>query len=224
MTHAGGSDQCLADARARGIDHYNIDSLMRQGDPLMQGTAYRDNKRSSPHNLYGIGAGIKAYVEAQENVAMTLEKDYGLTFVENATPAEGEDAENIVIRLTYGTTWKDTTMVYDQTAQKYTFWQYEQEMKDYYTEAPEQYDNVVVMFTNISMNGMYHQADFVSGGTGYFACGGKIIPIQWTCADEDSAFRFWTESGDPLPFNQGRTYIAICSPDSPVTYGTAQGE
>lgn len=224
LTHAGGSSQCLQDAKNRGIDNYNIDSLMRQGDPLMQGTAYRDDKRSSPHNLYGIGSGIKAFVEAQEDVAQTLEKDYGLVFAENGTPEGGQEAENIVIRVSYGTTWKESTMVYDQQAGKYTFWQYTQEMKDYFTQEPEQYTNVVVMYTNLSLNGIYHQADFVAGGSGYFACGGKIVPMTWTCADEDSAFQFWTESGDPLPFGQGRTYIAITSPDAPVIWTGAEAE
>lgn len=223
LTHAGGSDQCLRDARERGIVNYNIDSLMRQGDPLMQGTAYRDSGRQSPHNLYGIGAGIMAYAESQ-GVDMTLEKDYGFLFTEDGTPANGETAEDITIRLTFGKTNKDTTMVYDSESGLYTFWQYQTMMADYYTGEAEQYRNVVVMFADISMNGNYHQADFVSGGTGYYACGGKIIPMQWTCADEDSAFRFWTEAGEPLYFGQGRTYIAICTADSPVTYGAAEAE
>ena len=223
FTHAGGGSQCLRDAKERGIVNYNIDSLMRQGDPLMQGTAYRDSKRQSPHNLYGIGAGIMAYAESQD-IPMTLEKDYGFRFTEDGTPAAGETAEDITIRLTYGKTWKDSTMRYDGETGQYTFWQYDKMMADYYTGEPEQYRNVVVMFADISLNGIYHQADFVAGGTGYYACGGKIVPMTWTCADEDSAFQFWTEDGEPLLFGQGRTYIAICSADSPVTYGAAEAE
>jgi hypothetical protein len=59
-------------------------------------------------------------------------------------------------------------------------------------------------------------ADFVAGGTGYYACGGKLIPLTWTCDGEDQPFRFFTESGEPLAFGVGNTYIAIAPVDSPV--------
>lgn len=224
LTHAGGSSQCLHDARDRGIVHYNIDSLMRQVDPLMKGTAYRDKVyKHGEHNLFGIGAGIMAYAEAQ-GVPMTLEKDYGLIFEDDGTPENGEEAATIRVTITVGRYKKETVMEYDPAAGKYTYWQYGKEMADQITGEPERFTNVVIMMADITMNGMYQQADFVAGGTGYYACGGKIIPLTWTCADEDSPFQFWTESGDPLPFGQGNTYIAITSPDSPVTYTPAEAE
>jgi len=74
------------------------------------------------------------------------------------------------------------------------------------------------MHTQITHNGLYHSADFVSGGTGYYANGGKLIPIVWACDDEDSAFRFMTNDAQPLEMGVGNTYIAIVTPDSPVTW------
>ena len=65
-------------------------------------------------------------------------------------------------------------------------------------------------------------ADFVAGGEGYFACGGKMIPILWGCDGEDQPFWFTTQDGEPLPFGVGSTYIAITTPDSPLTYGAAE--
>ena len=29
-----------------------------------------------------------------------------------------------------------------------------------------------------------------------YACGGKIIPITWTCSGDKEPFRFFTENGD----------------------------
>ena len=93
---------------------------------------------------------------------------------------------------------------------------------DEVTEEPEAFDNVVVMIADITTNGIYHTADFVAGGTGYFACGGKIIPIQWTCDGEDQPFRFFTMDGTPLAFNQGSSYFAICHADSVITWEASE--
>ena len=74
------------------------------------------------------------------------------------------------------------------------------------------------MFTNITNNSIYHAADFLAGGTGYYANGGKLIPIVWACSDEDSAFRFMTNDAQDLEMGVGNTYIAIVTPESPVTW------
>ena len=60
-------------------------------------------------------------------------------------------------------------------------------------------------------------------GTGYYANGGKLIPIVWGCDDEDSAFHFLTNDAQDLEMGVGNTYIAIVTPESPVTW-EATGE
>ena len=63
LSHAGGSSQALEDAANRGIDNFNIDAW----EVSSQGTSYRDKEynRTYENTLFGIGAGIKAYAEAQ---------------------------------------------------------------------------------------------------------------------------------------------------------------
>ncbi len=219
LTHAGGSDQCIHDANERGLTHYNVDSLMRQGDELCQGTAYRDKEyKVGEHNLFVIGSGVKAYAESQ-GVQLTgnPERDYGLLFTEDGTP-DGEDAREITVILTYGKAMKDTTMRYDDALEKYVYNQYGMEMHDQITDEVEAFRNVVIMHTEISYDGIYHIGNFNAGGTGYYACGGKIIPILWTCDGDDAPFRYFHEDGTPLEFGQGNTYIAICTPESEVTW------
>ena len=55
--HGGGFTQVLQDARGRGLDHFNVDSLYRQGDPFAKATAYRDKeyKRKAPNDLLSYG-------------------------------------------------------------------------------------------------------------------------------------------------------------------------
>lgn len=222
LSHAGGSSQVLSDARQRGLDNFNIDTW--------DATSYsfRDQERKKQgweHCLMGIGAGL---VEHAQELGMETtqpeDKSYNLTFTEDGTPADGETAEEITVRITYKGTWKDTTMKYDDDLGRYVYWQYGKEMADGETGEVEAFENVVIMYANITTNGIYHTADFLAGGDGYFACGGKIIPIKWGCDAEDQPFWFTTADGAELPFGVGNTYIAITTPDSPVTYGAAAAE
>ena len=213
LSHAGGSDQALKDAKDRGVENFNIDAWA----VASTGASYRDKERKGAYEntLYGIGSGIKAYAEAQ-GYHMTLERDYGFSFTDDGTPAEGVEAKDISITLTYKKAKKETRMVYDESTGKYAFNQYGQVMTDLKTEEVEAFRNVIVMYADITTTGIYHIADFSAGGTGYFACGGKLIPITWSCAGDKEPFRFFTESGEPLELGRGNTYMAICTPESPV--------
>lgn len=213
LSHAGGSDQALKDAKDRGVENFNIDAWA----VASTGASYRDKERKGAYEntLYGIGSGIKAYAEAQ-GYPMTLERDYGFSFTDDGTPAEGVEAKDISITLTYKKAKKETRMVYDESTGKYAFNQYGQVMTDLKTEEVEAFRNVIVMYADITTTGIYHIADFTAGGTGYFACGGKLIPITWSCAGDKEPFRFFTESGEPLELGRGNTYMAICTPESSV--------
>lgn len=213
LSHAGGSDQALKDAKDRGVENFNIDAWA----VASTGASYRDKERKGAYEntLYGIGSGIKAYAEAQ-GYPMTLERDYGFSFTDDGTPAQGVEAKDISITLTYKKAKKETRMVYDESTGKYAFNQYGQVMTDLKTGEVEAFRNVIVMYADITTTGIYHIADFTAGGTGYFACGGKLIPITWSCAGDKEPFRFFTESGEPLELGRGNTYMAICTPESPV--------
>lgn len=218
VAHAGGSDMVLNDIARRGADGFNIDTAdetyysFRDRDRIKAGYGWE-------HCLFANGTGLmdKA-IEKGIDVAQDPEKDYGLIFTEDGTPEGGETANSITVTFTsYGR--KATTMEYDAEAGKYVYWQYDQMMVDGATGEPETFENVVIMLADIHMNQYgYHEADFVSGGEGYFACGGKIIPILWSCEGEDQPFRFTTVDGEPLPFGVGNSYIAIAPTASPVEY------
>ena len=80
---------------------------------------------------------------------------------------------------------------------------------------------MIIMQADITNNGIYHAVDFLAGGLGYYANGGKLIPIVWACDDEDSAFRFMTNEAEPLLMGEGNTYIAIVTPESPIAWEAA---
>ena len=218
VAHAGGSNMVLNDIANRGADGFNIDTA----DETYYSFRDRDRSRAGyswEHCLFANGTGLldKA-LEKGIDVAQDPEKDYGLRFAEDGTPEGGETADSITVTFTsYGR--KASTMEYDADLGKYVYWQYGEMMVDGETGEPETFQNVIIMLADIHMNQYgYHEADFVSGGEGYFACGGKIIPIQWSCADEASPFTFTTVDGEPLSLGVGNSYIAIAPTGSPVEY------
>lgn len=227
LLHAGGSGQVLSNARERGIANFNIDAWDNQST----GVSVRDNNRKRfigwEHCLVVNGPQVKTFAETK-GIPTTLgeETDCGLIFTEDGTPAAGETADVITVKIVYGRSNKTSILEYNQELGKYHYGGIYYGKKvmhtDEVTEEPEVFENVVVMHTNITTNGIYHVADFVAGGTGYYACGGKIIPIFWTCDGEDQPFRFFTMEGEPLAFGEGSTYIAVAHPDSTVTWEAAE--
>ena len=216
VAHAGGSAYALTDQHNSGIDNMNIDT----GDQTDY--SYRDKERTGAyeHTLFAKGAGVKAAAEGK-GVRVTQEpgKTYGLTFTEDGTPAGGENASSVTISFKYSNAFKDTVMVYDAELGKYVYHQYGKMMADADTNEPEGFENVIIMIGKDKLDEIgYHIFDFNGGGEGYFACGGKIIPILWSCAGDDQPFTFTTLDGEPLNLGVGSTYIGIAATGSKVAY------
>ncbi|MBQ1170865.1 MAG: DUF3048 C-terminal domain-containing protein [Oscillospiraceae bacterium] len=210
LIHGGGFGMVLEDADHKGLDHFNVDSLYRQQDPLAQKVAYRDKqyRRYAPNDLLGYGPGIVEYVEAQGvRTTQPADKDYYLRFLDDATPVNGEPADEITIY--YGFNTKNTVMKYNPETGKYVYHQYVKVMTDQITGEEESFNNVLILRANVYENYIYTEATFHTGGTGYFACGGKIIPIVWECANEHDPFNIKTLDGEPLHINVGNTYMGI---------------
>ena len=209
LIHGGGFDMVLEDADRRELDHFNIDSLYRQADPLAQNVGYRDKqyRRYAPNDLFGYGPGIVEYVESKGvRTTQPEDKQYYLNFVDDATPVDGEAADEITIW--YGKKTKNTVMKYNRSTGKYEYNQYGKVMTDQITGEVEDFNNVLILQAAVYENYIYTAVNFHVGGTGYYACGGKLIPIVWECTGKDPIACF-TEDGEPLNVNVGNTYLSI---------------
>jgi len=151
------------------------------------------------------------------NLTQPADKDYGLRFTDEGTP-DGEAASLVSVTFKYNGSSKLTEMKYDSGLDQYVYHQYTQEMRDQITDEPEAFTNVIVMNTDISLSGMYHTTQFTNGGDGYFACGGKIVPIQWSCGGDFEPFVFTTADGETLQLERGNTYIAIAPVGSEILW------
>lgn len=218
--HAGGSDYVMGDTRTREISNFNIDTQdstyysFRDMDRVKQGFGWE-------HVLFARGEGLEQKaIESGYDVSADPEKDYLLRFLPDGTPENGEDASDIDLTLTFRESKKECRFIFDESFQRYVYWQYGQEMVDGLTGEKESYDNVIVMFpTDIHLVGNgYQAANFEDGGTGYYASRGKIVPILWECDGEYAPFRFLTADGEQLYMTQGRTFIAITQEGSAISW------
>lgn len=220
LADAAGSDEVLNDAKNTGVNRMTIDTgsstdySYRAKDRVF--TFKPESKYE--HTLFAKGAGLLDFAQKKGfSVTQPADKDYNLHFTENGTP-DGETANSVNVTFTYRNNKKDTTMVYDESLGKYVYNQYGKAMTVGATEDPECFTNVIIMLADITRGEVYYTANFQNGGTGYYANGGKIIPITWGCDGEESPFWFKTMDGADLELGVGNTYMAIAPQDSPVTY------
>ena len=217
LCHSGGSAQVLNDAQNRGFDIFNIDSW----DAKQYDTSYRNTGggRLYENSLFGKGENIVKYAESLGMRTTQPEgMDYGLDFADEGTPANGENAQTVNISLRFGASKKDTVMKYNGELDKYEFWQYSRKMTDISSGKTEAFKNVLVVNADIYLNGKYQMANFTKGGDGYYACGGKLVPITWTCASDKSPMEFFHADGTALELERGNTYIAIAPKGSVIEW------
>lgn len=212
MIYSGGSGVVLDDMYAVGIDNFPADSPISFRDPDRQAAGY-----SLEHTLVATGESL---YNAAADKGFDLEitgRDYGMNFADEGTPANGSAANEIDISFTLNGVTKKTQMKYDAERDEYIYWQYGEAVTDENTDTEEGFRNVIIIHAPMLSDPVYHIADIFGMGSGYFACGGKMVPIKWWIESPEHAFTFMLEDGTPLLQEAGSTYIAIAPEGSAVT-------
>ncbi len=218
IVHCGGSSYANA-LLAQGV----CDDL----DQMKNGAYfYRDQDRVSAgyaweHTLFASGESILNCLKAR-NFATESSYEIVPAFSENATP-DGETANTVTVR--FNSNGKQTELTYQEETGCYTGVQHwynkSQAFQDQNTKEDVQFRNVFVLYTKCWQMepGVPNVAYELEGsGEGYFACGGKIIPIQWHRNDLDEPMTYTLTDGTPLTQGVGKSYVAILPLNSPMSY------
>lgn len=217
LVHAGGSPQGYEKLKETGWD--NLDGVEGPGAGKYY---YRDKERASRvdswHTMYITGENILKYTEKRGH-DNTLEEmgNYQLQFAVDGTPAEGTAANTVTVRFRSG--GKKSVFTYQADTGDYTMEQLGQSYTDANTGKKVHFENVIAIETKVGTiddYGRLYQELENKSGTGYFACGGKMIPIKWSRANATDPFLFTLEDGTPLTLGVGRTYIAVICKGAPV--------
>ena len=216
LVHAGGSPEAYNEIPKRGVT--TIDGTQAAGVYF-----YRDPVRKATigleHTLFITGAKILEAVE--KTVKRPLIKDSyadALRFVVDGTPTDGVPAAKLTLRYSG---YKTGIFEYDDATGLYNVSQYNGPYADGNNDVQVAVRNVLVLrmgFTTIAGDeALRRRADIVSTGEGYFLCGGKWVPIQWSRTSHDAPFVYTCEDGTPLELGMGKTYVNLFPKNYAVT-------
>lgn len=219
LVHAGGSGAAYDLIDALNID--DLDALRGSASNLF----WRDKGRlnagiATEHTMYITASDIVDYL-ANSPMRTTHADSFSMqhTFAEDATPANGSDANVITVPFSG---YKTGEFKYDPESGTYLVSEYGSAYVDETTGKQVGVKNVLIIMTQVSTiegdtKGRLNVA--MSGsGIGYFACGGKYIPINWSRATEDSMYEFTTMDGEPLVLGTGSSYVNIVPTTCSVSF------
>ncbi len=82
------------------------------------------------------------------------------------------------------------------------------------------FTNIIVLYCPTVWTGdSYGHMDVTTTGTGegYYLTAGKYEKITWKKSNEDAPVKLYTESGEELLVNRGKTFFQICTTDMKAT-------
>jgi len=221
LVSAGRSPQAQEEVRSLGIPFLNeVEGPHRE-------IFFRDRNRipgrrvESLHSVVTTGARIFEWLPKYDFRA-THEANYvnSLNFVSDGTPRGGATANEVHVRFSSA---KSTTFIYDTDERVYKVRQSNVDFVDANDNSRPVFANVLIVKTSVSglQGDDAGRLDIVTtgSGTGYFASGGRYIPINWSRADKSSQYVYTHEDGTPLNLSAGKTYICILPRNIDPTFG-----
>ena len=213
LIHAG----CSVTAEEELAEHNykTVDFLDGAGSAFWR-DQWRKENIASEHSLYTSAENVLSYVSSK-GWRTTHEEGfrYPYAFTQDGTPENGQSALEISASFS---SYKTTKFVYDEESGTYKVYAYGEAYMDEATDTQVAVTNVIIIPTEQTAIGVDGLQRFdLSEGTGYFACGGKYIPIHWEKGGEEEPLRFYYEDGTVLQLGVGKTYICILGDDRPIS-------
>lgn len=193
------------------LDKHAIDNINGMTyDPAF----YRDNARVAPHNAYTTGEKIKSSIaDLGYSTEYPTTHEQVLFFNDDDTELEnGTDANTV--RVSFGS-YMNPYFTYNTEKKEYERYEYNAAQIDDQA-APE--DNILTVKNIIVQISQYEcinpkndlqELTQVGSGQGYYITNGKAIPIKWEKESKKSKTKYYTEDGQELLLNQGKTWVSI---------------
>lgn len=219
--HAGGSDGAYQAIRDCGV--FNIDGVNGPyGGTMFWRDAQRRKTAGFEHSLFTGDTRITEHLSGKlADKRQVHNEGYSLplTFTADGTPANGQAASTVKVKFSNN---KTGVFTYDAEKNAYLVSQHGAPYVDGNTDQQVAVTNVLVVMTDISTipgdKEGRQNVDLVGSGSGWFACGGKVIPITWSKASPTAPLTYSTADGLPLNLGVGSSYINIIDSDNPVTF------
>ena len=135
---------------------------------------------------------------------------YEMSFAADGTPSDGKNATTVTVPFIGGSKGKTTIFRYNADAGVYYVEQYGAAYIDGNDGTQISATNVLVLRTSCTaMDDAGHLQVDLSSGNGWYACGGKYIPLTWEKGQRDQQLRSFTTDGQPLTLGQGKSYVCV---------------
>lgn len=214
LSSAGGSDEAIALVGNMGWDYLN--GIANAGSWFYRDEWRRAN-RGFEHSLMTTGEKLMNAAEKKGFTTTAEDVDYGFNFTQEPMTV-GEDAGEITIY--FYNNGKKTIMNYDEDTGLYAMTQHGAASVDGNDNTPIRFRNIVILEADSHVKDKkgHLEVQMTGTGKGYYARDGKIIPITWSRESNTSHYVYTDESGNPVSFGIGKTYVAITPDGSPLNY------
>lgn len=172
------------------------------------------SQRALEHTAVSNGTYIAAAIE-HYGIDMTGESPMLFNFV----PDNSEDVESgdpcTNLNVYFSAVNDDANFTYDASTMMYSKTQYGGDPQIDETNGEQiAFTNVFVLYADIQPHGdKTIDAYLENGGSGWYACDGKIIPITWTKPTPNDQIKVYDESGEEVDVNRGSSYICVVDND-----------
>lgn len=176
---------------------------------------YRDNARVAPHNVYTTTDRIKTGIE---DMGYSTEYDEVshepvLSFNEEDTDIEnGTEANTIHVNFS---NYSKPYFIYNPDTKLYDRYEYGAPQVDEQADESDnvlKFKNVIIQISTyecINPKNDLQELTQVGEGEGYYCTNGKAIPIKWSKSSKQSKTEFFTQDGEKLLLNPGKTWVSI---------------
>ena len=203
-THIGGSPESLELAKKRPI--FDLDEFFNQW------YFWRAKDRAAPHNVF---TSTELLNQAVEKKQLDIKPEYKpWNFKDEATLEERGDLKKI--NVDFNSSYYSVAWQYDKETNEYTRYQGKAIHKDQ--------DGAAIAVKNIAV--MYTTSYVIAGddkgrrftqtvGTGkaFVFLDGQAIKGTWKRENLNERTRFYTEAGEEIAFNRGKTWVEVLPKD-----------
>ncbi len=221
FVHAGGSSQAY-----KQLSKFSVPDI--DGAKAYAGYFYYDQSivraTSLEHGYFTSGSRVAKAVASYDDSAKRTAIKYGynefLRFYGEPTDLGGEPATRVTTK--YG--GYTPSFVYSESTGLYYRYQYGAPHLDFQTGTQLAFTNVLVLSVTshvIEGDSAGRRAfDDVGSGTGILASRGTAIPVRWEKENYKAPLKLYTESGEPLTANVGKTFVSYVNGESNIVYGS----
>lgn len=218
--HAGGSPEFYTAKNNLGVT--TVDGVRGYYSGASAGIFWRDRRRiegknfAYEHSLLTSGENITTTLTARGLLGDHAEGySPGLTFTKDGTPADGQTATTVTVPFS---NYKTGVFRYDQASGLYAVEEYGQPYIDGNDGSQVAVTNLLILQADTTVVDSEGRLEVeLTSGSGWFACGGKLVPITWVKNGRYEPLRYCNADGSQLTLGQGRSYVCIIPTSREIT-------